>query len=921
VGDLGGALEPADYVVGVGASAGGLDALERLLANVPPELPLAFVIAQHLSPEHKSMMAELLRKKTRLAVAEAYENAPLSAGSAYLVPAHANVVVGRDALHLAGRAPSLNLPVDQLLRSLAESHKDRAIAVVLSGTGSDGKEGALAVKSGGGLVLAQDPTTAAFDGMPREVIRSGVADAILSPEDIARELEKLGGDRALLKQIVGKGEPGDAFGRLVDTMRRALDFDLGAYKRSTLLRRLERRLVDRSVTGLDEYTALLREDADEARRLRAELLIGVTEFFRDAAVFGALEAVHLPQLLGRVGAETLRVWVPGCASGEEAYSIAMLLAEQNVDFKLFGTDIDEDGLARATLGRYEEESVAALSTERRKRFFVRRDRGYEVDRELRKRVVFAPHNVLVNPPFTRMNLVSCRNLLIYLTPDAQRRALDAFSYALKPGGVLVLGSSEVIGTRRDDFKTADAHLKIFLRRETKRRFPLLNHRPKPHALAAAAVDTEQAVTAALRVLTDRVTEAAVLVTSELRLLRIFGNAGDIFTLSVGEPSLDVIALLPEALRAVSSIAANRALDTQEIVALPANHPRVALVRAIPFVLKSPTDRFVLLVFESVRAKAPSPSTSSMEHVEALQEELHRARQGLQAAIEELETSNEELQATNEELLAANEELQETNEELQSVNEELHTVNVEHQSRITELSETNADLDNLLNATPIATIFLDEKLRIRRFNPPASKIFPIVEADRGRSLAHFTSTLVSSTPIEVEVQAVLDRALMVEREVPSVSGLRFWMRAVPHVAQRRVCGVVLTFADITALHETREAQELLQGLIDALPANVAVLDDEGIIRFVNAAWLAFARLNGGTGTSVGSSYLDACHTVPELRASIQAVLHGQRSFFGCEYPCHSESEQRWFLMHVERTRDGRHTVVAHTDVTNARKGGT
>ncbi|MFO0546733.1 MAG: chemotaxis protein CheB [Polyangiaceae bacterium] len=912
--------------MGIGASAGGLDALERLFTKLPPDIPMAFVVAQHLSPDHKSMMVELLGKRTALTVMEASDDVPLARGRVYLVPAHANVVVSGDRLRLSSRAAphTLNLPIDQLFRSLASSFAERAVAIVLSGTGSDGRQGVLAVKDAGGVALVQDPTTARFDGMPREAMRTGVVDAVLSPEDLAAELERMGGDRVLLDRVSQGAETQDLFGGLIAQVRKTAGFDLAAYKQSTVLRRIERRLTARGVSRLEDYTELVANEPDESRLLLNEVLINVTEYFRDRPVFDALESRYLPDLQGRFAHESIRIWVPGCSSGEEAYSLAILLAELNADFKLFGTDIDDDALARAAAGVFDASTVVGLAPARLERFFVKRDGHYEVDRELRKRVVFAKHNLLGDPPFTRMHMVSCRNLLIYLTPEGQRRALDAFSFALKPGGLLVLGSSEVLGDRFEDFKVADSHLKLFVRKDG-RHAPLnLNWRSRTPATQTTSSDEEQASTGALRILTDRVAEAAVLVSEHLRIVRVFGNGGSLLTLDVGAPSLDMMSLLPERLRPVASVAVHRALSTSQEVALLAteNDKDVATVRAIPFSTRNPVSRFVLVIFES-RTNHPAIEVTCVDaaQVGLLQRELDTARQSLQAAVEELETSNEELQATNEELLASNEELQATNEELQSVNEELHTVNVEHQARITELSDTNADLDNLLNATPVATLFLDEKLRIRRFNPPVSALFPVVEADRGRPLSHFTSDLLT-TPLTAELDQVLRHAQTIEREVSTSTGSRFYMRAVPHVSPlRRVCGVVLTFSNITALHETRESQDLLQAVIDALPANVAVLDDEGVIQFVNAAWLEFAKANGGGAVSVGANYLDACHDAVEVRTALEAVLRGQRTLFECEYPCHSPTEARWFLMHVRRTGDGRRTVVAHTDVSQLRGGKT
>ncbi|MFO0613466.1 MAG: chemotaxis protein CheB [Polyangiaceae bacterium] len=914
----------AQYVVAVGASAGGLDALERLFGQLPARTPLAFVVAQHLSPDHKSMMVELLRKRTALKVAEAIDGARLYEGTVHLVPSHANVVVVGDHLELAGRAeaPTLNLPVDQLMRSLASSYGPRSVAVILSGTGSDGREGVLSIKAAGGAVLVQDPSSAGFDGMPREAIRTGVVDAVVPPEGLASELDRIASDRALLERLTMSTEPNGSFERVAIELRNATGLDLSSYKLSTVLRRLERRVAARSARDLDEYVAILHEDPAEARMLVAEILINVTEMFRDLDVFQALENRYLPELRGKIGNETLRVWVPGCSSGEEAFSLAILLAESQTDFKIFGTDIDGEALAKATAAVYGPDALEGLSEERRQRFFVRRDGGYEVDRELRKHVVFASHDLLSAPPFTRMHLVSCRNLLIYLTPEAQRRALDAISFALKPGGLLVLGKSEVIGQRFDELKTLDSPLKIFSRCEGRRSATSLMPRLRRATAGASPVEPDSIAAAATRILVDRVAESALLVDERLQVVRVFGNAGRLLRLPIGEPTLDLGSLVPEDIRSITLAAVHRALSTNEDTHMaPAEREApVAGITAIPYASHG-AGRYVVVVLDSrtaVRGDA-LPPTEGRSEVAALERELLTARQSLQTAIEQLETANEELQATNEELLASNEELQATNEELQSVNEELHTVNVEHQARITELSETNADLDNLLNATPVATVFLDEKLRLRRFNPPAVSLFPFVESDRGRPLSHFTSSLTTTVPLAIDLEPVLERGTPLEREITTTQGKRYYLRAVPHLgAQRRICGVVLTLSDVTALHATKESQRLLQGVIDGIVANVAVLDDQGVIQFVNESWTKFGQVNEGHGSHVGTSYLDACRTVPEIRTALEAVLARQRDDFECVYPCHSRSDERWYLMHARRTGDGSHTVVSHTNVTSTRK---
>lgn len=916
-----------DIVVGVGASAGGFDAIEQVVTNLPHDTHLVLVIAQHLSPDHKSFMAQLLGRKAALALSEATDGEVLEQGHVYLVPPQANVIVSNGALHFVDRAAphALNLPVDILFESIAAAYKERSVAVVLSGTGSDGRRGAQAIRDAGGYVLAQDPETAQFDGMPTEVIRAGLANAVLPPKQIAAELQHLAVDRDELDQLGVTTDEHARLDEIAAIVKRSTGFDLAAYKKTSVLRRIMRRVAARDTHDLDHYIDVLRTDGAESAHLVQELLISVTSFFRDAEVFAQLEARVIPDLRNRLGREAIRVWVPGCATGQEAYSLAMLLAERGGEFKIFATDVDTAALARGTAGSYSADEMVGVSPSRIERHFLRRGDRYEVEADLRNRVVFAPHDLLSDPPFTRMHLISCRNVLIYFTPEAQRRAVAGFAFGLQSGGALVLGPSEVLGDGFELFKIADATARIFTRREgpiTLARSASIVPKARARVAPINTGEEEQAAQQAIRILVDAHLPASALVSRHLRVVRVFGNAGRILTVPLGSPSGDLLEMLPEPIRPVASAAIHRAYArrTTATLTLPESYTGVTQVTA--HVLGTTATPFALVAFESTTAPdRPASTAYDPAQMVELERELETARKELQAATEDLETANAELQSTNEELLASNEELQATNEELQSVNEELNTLGVERQIRIGELSDANRDLDNLLDASPIATLFLDEQLRILRFNPPVTALFPLVDEDRKRPLAAFASRL-DATDLIAELGTVLGLGTSIDREVRTVSGEQYLLRAVPHFAtNQKVRGIVVTFTNTTTLHQARQSQLLLQSIIDGISAQIAVLDQHGTITFVNQAWLAFARDgHAGATAMVGANYLTACASVPETRAGLEAVLRRQRESFECMYPCDEPNgRKRMFHMQATRASSGDMIVVAHMETFGVRGG--
>lgn len=729
----------AGLVIGVGASAGGLEALQALMRGVPDLLNAAWVVIQHLSPDYKSHMADLLSRHTRMPVVEATDGMLLRAGVVVVAPAASNLEILGNALVFRNRpiAQAPNLPINQFFASLAASAGPRAVAIVLSGTGSDGRIGLEAVKQAGGLALAQTPDTARFDGMPLAAIASGLVDDVLPPGAMgARLLAHAEGESSPVDPVAPVDDA--ALGRITEAVLKITGMDFSDYKDSTVTRRIARRMVAVGAPNESEYAARIEADPDEARTLADELLIHVTEFFRDPEVFHHLAAHVLPNLISRAGARPIRVWVVGCSTGQEAYTFAMLLAEANPPggYTVFATDLDTAALARASAGVYPDAAAARVPERYASKYLHRRNHQCVIDRSLRSRVVFANHNITRDHPFTKIDLISCRNVLIYMNPSLQRRVLATLTHALVPDGVLVLGTSESPGELADHYRTVDPHLKLLQRRPGARiPYPML-----PHAQRATPAVREPSndalLHAALNLFLDALAPAAVLTTANLDIVRVFGNAGTLLRTPVGPPSSILTPMLPVNLQSATSLAAHRAITTGAAVSMlvEAGDALVHRVRATPLDLPG-HERHLAILFE--RAAPPSePSATTVAELtvdeeirrqfDEMRRELAYVRESHQSAVEQFETTNEELQATNEELMASNEELQSTNEELQSVNEELSSVNAEYQARIGELIEANTVLDNVFNASPVGLLFVDAHMKVRRFTPNMKPWFALLD---------------------------------------------------------------------------------------------------------------------------------------------------------------------------------------------------
>lgn len=908
-------------LVGVGASAGGLEALERFFASARPEVQAAFLVVQHLSPDHKSLMASLLGKRTQLTVEEAADGVQIQRGHVYVIPPWANLSLDGSRLQLVDRsAPhTINMPIDLLFRALAEQQEVNAVGVILSGTGSDGQSGVEALKAAGGLILVQTPQSARFDGMPLAALAAGVADFILPPEEMLGAIERFSSPRNELPDEASE----ESLSLIFQAISKASGVDFREYKPATVLRRIERRLGLIGAQNLRSYAGLVNEDPVEALALSRDLLISVTRFFRDAPVWAYLQEQALPALLDQLPpGEQLRAWVAGCATGQEAYSLAISLVEafeakqRHPNFKIFATDIDREALEIASRGEYPVASTAELSGERLQRFFQQRGDRLYVEQELRQRVVLAYHNVASDPPFTRLGLISCRNVLIYLSQSLQAKVLASFAFALQPGSMLLLGTSESASDTAG-FTSQHQQLKIYQRTHGQR-VPLSSLSPHNYQVLRPAQpsDDEQANQLGLRLLVEKSAPTSLLVREDLQVVTVFSNSAKLLEIPSGVASLSLASMLPESVRIIVQTMCTRALSSHEEQAatLPLRDGALS-ARVLP-VQAGRAGRWYLALSLSPQAESLGVlDLPQQQHAIELQRELQQARESLQATIEELETANEELQATNEEMLAANEELQATNEELQSLNEELNTVNAENQTRITELVAANNDLDNAFSSTSLGVLLLDQELRIRRFTPGIAAQFNILGRDVGRPFQHLASPF-SDAELLRDIKSIQAGGPNIEREITN-NGSRYLLRVTAYInGERQRDGVVLSILDVTQLYTARQERERLQRVLDSLREHIVVINGTGRVEMVNQSWMNFAEQNQAIldRIGVGVSYLHATQDNQEALSGISNILAKKQSSFQHEYPCHAPSEQRWFLMYCSPLRGEEGAVISHIETT-------
>jgi two-component system CheB/CheR fusion protein len=853
--------DDALFIVGVGASAGGLEALEQFLGPVPRGCDLAFVVVQHLDPTRKGIMVELLQRATAMPVVQIKDRMTVKAGHVYVIPPNRDLSILHGVLHLLEpTAPrGRRLPIDSFFRALADDQRKRSVGVILSGMGADGTMGLRAIKEKGGAVFVQTPASAKFDSMPRSAVDLGVADGMAPAEQLVGRIAaflKLAPSATTRSAKAVGDEDRSGLEKIVLLLRTQTGHDFSLYKKSTIHRRIERRMGLHQLSKIADYVRYLRENPSEAELLFKELLIGVTSFFRDPAVWEQLKNDVIPALLvARPKGGLLRAWVAGCSTGEEAYSLAIVVREAleqvkpeaRFSLRVFATDLDKAAINRARLGVYPGRIDADVSEARLRRFFVPEERGYRVGKEIREMVTFAAQNLVMDPPFTKLDMLTCRNLLIYLESDLQKKLLPLFHYSLSPGGVLLLGSSETIGPASEYFTALPGKTRLYRRRDMLLRgspveFPSAFVHTRADATTTLARPVVQPSAPNLQALTEALllrgfAPVAVLTTDNGDILYFSGKTEKYLELAAGKANLNVFTMAREGLGTVLNEAFTKVLRQKTAVTLNAavkagpdggTHSVDVTVQSLdePAALRG----MVLIVFSAVATAAArelpiksSRATTQTRRLDALALDLQESREDLRTTREEMQTSQEELKSTNEELQSTNEEMQSTNEELttskeemQSLNEELQSVNGELEAKVDELSRTNNDMKNLLNSTDIATLFLDSDVRIRRFTTQANRLMKLIPGDVGRPVTDIASDLIYPGLIG-DVREVLHSLTFVEKAIHTRDGRWFTTRVMPYrTIDDKVDGVVITFSDITTSKkleaELREQHGVLKASI-------------------------------------------------------------------------------------------------------------
>ncbi len=820
-------------IIGIGASAGGLEALQQFFDYMPPNSGLSFVVIQHLSPDYKSLMADILGKHTEMNVCQAEDGMGVEADTVYLIPPKKYMTIKGGCLYLSDAPGTLNHPIDAFFASLAEEKREHSIAVVLSGTGSDGTKGVKAIKEVGGLVIAQDPDSSKFDGMPRSVINTGLADFVLSPEEIAEEILNFSNTDILLKPFRTDSSISDddapfseeeTLSHIYTILKNASGIDFTYYKRSTILRRIERRMLVTHTATLSEFARLLGDNPEEVNILTREIFIGVTNFFRDAAFFEKLKYNAIYKIVERAKEnEPIRVWSAGCSTGEEAYSVAILFQEVmdelkvKRDIKIFATDVDSRALEQAGKGVFSENIIDDVTPDRLARFFLKVGDQYQISKDIRRMIVFATHNMFSDPPFGKLDLICCRNVMIYFQPVMRRGLFAIFHQALKNGGFLFLGKSETAGEYVSLFKPVCSAEKIYMHKAEGKvedlapptfNIPNIQNMSLRNIHAGISQTGETMDERLYTRFLERYLPASVVIKGDDTVLHFFGNYSDYLTLPPGKATLNFFSMLSKDLSLVTATAVSRcrmehtAITYTDIaVDVPEGRRLINLLVepisdeqgedgeliAVLFVENQDTDT------EGVIEKYDLDATAA-RRISDLEHEYQESQNDLRSTIQRLEAVNGELQAANEELLTANEELQSSTEELQSVNEELYTVNTEHQLKLDELTMMTNDMSNFLSSTMIGILFVDSSLNIRKFTEYVGREFQLMEHDIGRSIQIFAHSFPEEA-IEKDCRTVLKDLVSIDREVTALNGRFYTLRIAPYrTTENSIRGLVITIID-------------------------------------------------------------------------------------------------------------------------------
>jgi two-component system CheB/CheR fusion protein len=937
-------------IVGIGASAGGLAALEAFFSAMPAETEsgMAFVLVQHLAPDHKSILSDLVKRYTRMQVFEVTDGMEVKPNCAYIIPPNRDMALLNGTLQLLEPAAprGLRLPVDFFFRSLAKEQRERAICIVLSGTGSDGTLGVRAIKGEGGMVIVQAPDSTEHDGMPNSAISTGLVDYVLPPAKMPAQLIAYV-NHSFRKRVLPVSVPSpkneDTMRKICVLLRAQTGHDFSQYKQNTVMRRVERRMALHQIERPEEYLRFLQKNSSEGEALFRDLLIGVTSFFRDPGAFSALQTQVLPGLFaGKAACGPVRIWVCGCSTGEEAYSIAILIREQmeslqkDYQVQIFATDIDKQAIEQARSGVFPSSIAADIPPDRISRFFsLDQDGGaYRVKKAIRDLLIFSEQDVVRDPPFSKLDLISCRNLLIYMGGELQKKIIPLFHYALNPEGVLFLGNSETVGEFATLFTPLDRKWKLYRRGECVSGLPLLMQEAlaQPPAEGGAHVrgakrESPVEKKGVLRRMTEQsllqhYAQTGVLVDAQGDIRYVYGRTGKYLELAPGDAGTNILRMGREGLRRELTTALHKVVSRKEPVSYPGLRVRTnGDVITVNLAVKpadtgdggaAVPDLFLVILEEATppsaalsgKSAAEDAGTSDLDterRIAALEQELRAKEEFLQSTIEEMETANEELKSTNEEMQSVNEELQSTNEELetskeelQSINEELATVNTELQNKVADLARANDDMNNLISGTGVGTIFVDHQLRVIRFTPGATRVINLIETDIGRPIGHIVSNMMGYDRLVEDMKEVLESLASREVEVQTKAGEWYMMRIRPYRTLENVIeGTVVVFVDITDRKrmeaeveearlreaELRKARaRFTQNIVATVREPLLVLDKDLYVVFANRAF--FGKFQVEPGETLGHMVYDLGNhqwNIPKLRQLLGEILPRDAAF--------------------------------------------
>ncbi len=967
-------------IVAVGASAGGLEAFSELLKALPKNTGMAYIYIQHLDPKHKSMLSEILSKSTTMPIGEAEDGTVVKPNQVYVIPPNTDMGIFHGTLILMPRSepPQQHKPVDYFLRSLAEDRKNLAIGIILSGTATDGSQGVKAIKEEGGITLAQDYETAKYDGMPRSAVATGDVDLILPPSGIAEELANISKHPYLARDQVREekqlaAEEEETFTKIFAILRTSTGVDFTNYKQSTIKRRMARRMVLHRIQDPGSYLRYLQGDGGEVESLFRDLLINVTSFFRNPEQFEALQETVFPEILaGKTREKAVRIWVPGCATGEEAYSIALALQEfmekekarmPEFHIQIFATDVSEENITRARVGIYLESIADEVSPQRLNRFFIRREDGYEIKKYIRDMCIFARHDVTRDPPFSQIDLISCRNLLIYLSPVLQKKVVPIMHYALKPNGFLMLGTSESIGRFADLFRLLDSKNKIYSKKTTAVNLPLDFTFPDRRWEAAAPIAEEplrvspkvDPIQGAERIMLDRYAPLGVLVNEDMNILHTQGPSDNFLEIPTGMASLNIFKMARDNLEyelrgLMQKVGKSRKPVRKEGIRLESPKEVESVnIEIVPMASPYPEGEFFLILFEEA-PKPAAPARKKETHakiepgggdkdarkarIETLERELAEAREYVRDTIEEHEAVVEELKTANEEIISANEELQSTNEEmetakeeLQSSNEELTTLNEELGARNSELRLVNDDLLNVFSAIDIPVIIADGDLAIRRYTTSTQEIFHIKPADIGRSLQEIKAKINLPDLKELALE-VMETLTPQKQEIEDDLGRSYSLTLRAYrTTDNRIDGVVISFTDITAFKaELAYLKDYYEPVMDAVREPLIILDNHLKVAKANRSFYRFFQVlpedtEGRRIYDLGDRQWD----IPSLRKLLEEIIPQNSSFDGykIEHEFRSIGKRTMLLnaRRIERKAGAEPLLLlAIEDITEQGKGG-